>query len=531
MKHLERRKARILASLVSFIICAILMGLAFYIAYQQTFNKASRLLQGVSEHTRLKIESFIKPLDKTLEKMEVLTNQCTEKTQQTLQRITFNDPSISLAFVSKNNDGCSNVGKHPIPINFVSSTDSLLLTGPNTLKEFNKPAFILSRQQGQYRYGLVLTQDTIKQLLPDNLKTYLFTSLVTLPDKKQFIHTGAYSSPLIIRPNLHGVQLSNTFRDKVSRLNITLDLPLFDNVYMLTALSTTWIWAQLSLHIYSIITIGLLFCMLAVYLIYVFTKRKLSLKAAMASALRDGEFLPHYQPVINLQQKSIAGVECLLRWKPENEPLIFPDHFIPTAEESGLIKPITTMLIEQIFEELGNYLATHPDFHVAINLTPQHFEDDHVLVHTKTLCEKHNVKTTQVIFELTEQKLLEEDNTEAVALMMEMHKQGFSLALDDFGTGYSSMNYLQRFPFDYLKIDRQFVIAIGSGAITEGLAESMIAMAKRLELKIIAEGIENTLQADYLTQFKVEYAQGWLYSKALPIETLLLFIESFKKPS
>ena len=165
-------------------------------------------------------------------------------------------------------------------------------------------------------------------------------------------------------------------------------------------------------------------------------------------------------------------------------------------------------------------LQNDPDFHIAINLSAIHFQSNRIHDLALNLCNRHQLKPNQIIFELTERSLVDVDSSNIIKIMHDMHESGFKLAIDDFGTGYSSLSYLKHFDFDYLKIDKLFVSAIGTGAITESLNASIIAMAKNLHYKIIAEGIETEQQYQYLKNQGVEFAQGWLFAKALPIEEL-----------
>lgn len=525
MKHKNKRRIRLYAATLSFILSILLMSLSFYIAYEKAYYEAIRLLQTYSEKTTGNIAHFIKPLEKILRDMEQLQNPCSQEAQQQLQHITFNNPDIALAFVTKDNQSCSNAGKRKSTVKYIKHDDSLLLTGPVSLDSFNEPAYILSHLRNGYRYGIVLTDASIRELLPYKLSDFMFSAIISSKTGHVFIHKGAYSKPLKVSFLQDEIQFNNHFRDKLKRYFILSPLNHFKNLYLYMAIPNNWIWVQISIHLFSIITIGVILCMIAIFFIIVFAKRHVSLKTAIANALKESEFIPHYQPVVDLNKDITTGVECLIRWQPGNEPMIMPDTFMPTAESTGLIKPITDALLLKVFEEMGDYLKAHPHFHIGINLTPHHFLDDSILKLALSLCEKYEVKTTQLIFELTEQNLIEEDNTKAVNIMKAMREQGFALALDDFGTGYSSMNYLQRFPLDYLKMDKQYVTAIGSGAVTEGIAESMISMGKRLELKIIAEGIETIPQRDYLKERGVDYGQGWFYSKALSKEDLLHYLD------
>ena len=274
--------------------------------------------------------------------------------------------------------------------------------------------------------------------------------------------------------------------------------------------------------------VALLICLLLGAALYRMTMHQLSLEYELRQALKNDQFVPHYQPVIKLKTGQFSGVECLMRWEINDVDVLQPDAFIPTAERSGLIKPMTAQLIHTIFEQLGTYANENKSFHMAINLSPQHFKDRETFELVEYYCKQYQINPEQIIFELTEQELIEEDDEYAVGIMRDMRAKGYSLAVDDFGTGYSSINYLRRFPFDFLKIDRQFIKAIGSTAVTAQLADSMIDLARNLNLKVIAEGLELPIHEAHLKKRDILYGQGWLYSKALSFEELQAFIRKQK---
>ena len=141
------------------------------------------------------------------------------------------------------------------------------------------------------------------------------------------------------------------------------------------------------------------------------------------------------------------------------------------------------------------------------------------------LAQYYTIVPKQVLFEITERDLLDKNDAIFIDKMQELRKSGYSLAVDDYGTGHASISYLQHYPFNYLKIDKLFVQAIGTKAITESLNDAIIEMAKRLNLIIIAEGVETIEQVNYLTQHGVQYLQGWYFSKALSIEQLNCFLK------
>ena len=240
----------------------------------------------------------------------------------------------------------------------------------------------------------------------------------------------------------------------------------------------------------------------------------------MKLAIKNKQFYPVYQPVFDQQNQRFCGVELLLRWDDHEGNLIMPDFFIEQAESTGLIVPISLQVIETAFQELSEILNTTPDFYLAINLSMVHFKTHHFFDQFEALRMRYAIKSKHIILEITERELLDINNEFLTTKMNDLRKVGFSLAVDDYGTGHASISYLQHFPFNYLKIDKLFIQAIGTNAITESLNDAIILMAKGLNLTIIAEGVETKQQIDYLVKNKVRYLQGWYFSKGVSIDTI-----------
>lgn len=169
-------------------------------------------------------------------------------------------------------------------------------------------------------------------------------------------------------------------------------------------------------------------------------------------------------------------------------------------------------------------MCSTPNFYLSINLCSVHFVDTTFFEIFQKLCSEYNILTNQIILEVTERDLLQHD-TNLIQKLKELRQNGFSIAVDDFGTGHASISYLQHFPFNYLKIDRLFIQAIGTGAVTEALNQSIIHMAKQLQLNIIAEGVETYNQIETLEENGVYLMQGWYFSKAISFEKLLKFFK------
>ncbi|MDB5985435.1 MAG: cyclic diguanylate phosphodiesterase [Nevskia sp.] len=243
--------------------------------------------------------------------------------------------------------------------------------------------------------------------------------------------------------------------------------------------------------------------------------RQFSMDAELRDALTNDEFQVYYQPVIDIHSGACVGAEALLRWQHPQRGLVMPDVFFAIAEKTGFAVPLTAWVMERVADEMGSLLAANPGFHISLNLSARHILDPSLL-ETIRKTFRDGVPPQRIIFEITEQELLRGDHDALLAVVQHLRDTGARLALDDFGTGYSSLKYLTQFRFDYLKIDKVFIQAIGIDKVTAGLVDVIVDIAKRLQLQVIAEGVETTEQLDYIRQLDVRLVQGWLFSKALP---------------
>jgi c-di-GMP phosphodiesterase len=254
-----------------------------------------------------------------------------------------------------------------------------------------------------------------------------------------------------------------------------------------------------------------------VVLLYI-AKRRYSHEAEMLKALKRNEFYLEYQPIIDLRDRTCIGVEALIRWESPTEGNVRPDLFIPLAEELGLICKFTQKVFELIAVDLGEILKQNPNFHVGINVSSADIQSGNLINLINHLIVTTGIFNNQIIIEATESGFLNDGI--AQDLIKSMRDLGLQVAVDDFGTGYSSLSYLTKFELDYLKIDKSFVDALGTEAVTDNVAFHIIEMAKSLHLSMIAEGVETEAQAKILFERGVIYAQGWLFSKSLNLTNL-----------
>ncbi|MEX0729751.1 MAG: EAL domain-containing protein [Aquisalimonadaceae bacterium] len=246
----------------------------------------------------------------------------------------------------------------------------------------------------------------------------------------------------------------------------------------------------------------------------------LPLEAGLRKALQRGEFELHYQPRIDLRTGGFSGTEALLRWRHPDKGMLLPARFIPIAEETGLILPIGEWVLQAACLQQRVWLDKGvAPAHIGVNISARQFRQPDLARHVARVLQETGVDPCQLEIELTESMLIQ-DVDSAIHAMSELKDMGVHIALDDFGTGYSSLSYLRRFPIDTLKIDRSFVSEITSDQSSAAIADAIIAMAHRLGMTVIAEGVETTDQLDILRGSGCDHAQGYLFSRPLPADAL-----------
>ena len=247
---------------------------------------------------------------------------------------------------------------------------------------------------------------------------------------------------------------------------------------------------------------------------------RLTLESDLRRALDTQEFQLHYQPKLDLGSGRIIGVEALIRWPHAERGWVPPDKFIPVAEDSGLIVPIGDWVLRETCRQLKAWRGTPlGSLSVAINVSVKQFgREDFVDSVLRTLWQ-FGLKGSALELEITE-SLLMKNIAETTAALKELAAAGITLAIDDFGTGYSSLGYLRQFTVNSLKIDRSFVKDLGKGGDDTAICAAIIAMARELKLKVVAEGVETEAQLAFLRTHSCDQAQGYLISKPVPAAEL-----------
>jgi EAL domain-containing protein (putative c-di-GMP-specific phosphodiesterase class I) len=250
--------------------------------------------------------------------------------------------------------------------------------------------------------------------------------------------------------------------------------------------------------------------------------REIKLEEELKQALRQEDFTLNYQPIVDLNSGLPAGFEALIRWRHKHRGLIAPDVFIPTAEASGLIVPIGHWVLEQACQAIirlrDQTLAAGIDreqLFMSVNLSVRDFTVPGCVDKISRILAETGIEPTCIKLEITESLLMHQPETAAAALR-KFKAMGLSIAIDDFGTGYSSLSYLHKFPIDTLKIDRSFISGLKKRNENFEIVSSIVHMAQRLNMHIVAEGIEQSTQLEILRDLGCTLGQGFLYAKPAP---------------
>nr|WP_221381698.1 EAL domain-containing protein [Actinoplanes polyasparticus] len=246
------------------------------------------------------------------------------------------------------------------------------------------------------------------------------------------------------------------------------------------------------------------------------------LRAEMETALTEQQFVVHYQPVVDLPTQRLTGVEALVRWQHPERGLLAPQHFIDTAEESGLIVPLGRWVLCESLRQLAHW--QRPGFKVNVNLSARQFQDPALVTDVRDALAESGVDPACLTLEITESMLLQ-DIDAATDTLHALRRLGVRLAIDDFGTGYSSLNYLKRLPVDIIKIDRAFVTQVATDDGDKALVDAVVGLSQALRMQTVAEGIETDDQWTALRRLGCDFGQGFLFGRPVDPASIELLLD------
>jgi diguanylate cyclase (GGDEF)-like protein len=259
--------------------------------------------------------------------------------------------------------------------------------------------------------------------------------------------------------------------------------------------------------------------------------RRLSLESSLRKAIERNELVVHYQPQVLAREGRLIGVEALVRWNHPDMGLVYPDQFVPLAEETGLIQEIDEWVLRTACAQSAKWAAAGlPKINMAVNLSAHEFRRTDLVDRIGSIVVRERLEPAQIELEITESVLMEQASR-TMDILIGLKARGFRIAVDDFGTGYSSLAYLKRFRADVLKIDRSFVKDVATSPDDAAIVAAIITLANTLRMTALAEGVENTPQRAFLHEQGCELMQGHLFGKPMPAEMLedLLRLQSAER--
>jgi EAL domain-containing protein (putative c-di-GMP-specific phosphodiesterase class I) len=249
------------------------------------------------------------------------------------------------------------------------------------------------------------------------------------------------------------------------------------------------------------------------------TRERLTLLGELRQAITRGEIVLHYQPKLTLADGKLVGVEALARWQHPERGLLSPAEFIPIAESTGLIVPLTLHVLDLALAQMRRWRSAGHDFGVAVNLSPRCLAEPELTEQVTQMLWRYHVPATSLELEITENTLAH-DPERALATLTALDQAGIRISIDDFGTGYSSMSYLKRLPVSELKVDRSFVAGMLACADDEVLVRSLVELGHNLGLTVVAEGVEDDATLHALGEVGCDVAQGYFLARPMPAEAL-----------
>ncbi len=244
---------------------------------------------------------------------------------------------------------------------------------------------------------------------------------------------------------------------------------------------------------------------------------------AIEQAIKAGEFIPYYQPIVDIRTGQLRGAEVLARWRKPDGTITMPSSFIPIAESSGIVLNLTRALMHQVSKEMGKTLAARPHLKMTFNLIAQHFADEAIVQDVSEIFRHSPVRLSQIVLEMTERQPIE-NLTETRRVIAALQGLGLLVAIDDVGTGHGGLSYILKLGVDIIKIDKMFVDSIGIDAGSTAIVQTLIDLAESLRMEVIAEGVENFEQVTHLRKLGVRAAQGYVFAPPLPCDLFMQLI-------
>lgn len=486
-------------SLITGLLALTLLGFSVAIIDWQLFRSAQTRTTNHAAQALKQTENMLDDARQATEDARVLlTSRCTPDTQQTLNELAAFLPHVrSVSLLRGEWIWCSSLlgaKTELVPYSALPRTSLMFYTDNRSPRQVSRLVYLASFPTGHVVVTLrdVYLRDSL-EVPPGESPLYLQVG------EQKYSWNGSLSA---VGPGL--TQLASARYD----FGVSFEPP--------ARFSLQRLWEQGWL----LLLFSLLWSFGAALLLWRYLNKFTSPEETLKNAISQGEIVPYYQPVVNGITGEIHGYEVLARWKHPVSGFIPPDVFIPVAEKSGLILPLTHHLMMSTMRDMQTIMADVPEgLHISFNISAAHIHSPGLLDDCRTFIAAFGAKRVTLILEITEREPLEL-TTESRKALADLRENGVALALDDFGTGYSGLAYLNEFSVDYIKIDRNFVGRITEDPESTRLVDCVIDMAKALSLRIVAEGVETAQQLDHMNQQHITLLQGYYFWAPLPFEKL-----------
>jgi sensor c-di-GMP phosphodiesterase-like protein len=307
-----------------------------------------------------------------------------------------------------------------------------------------------------------------------------------------------------------------TKKAKVARLGFAYDLVVPRALVPATQSNVAWL---------ANIAVAVALLLLALFVLLMRRRTPNNPVAEMERALKAGEFVPYYQPIVDIASGQLRGAEVLVRWRKPDGTVVSPASFIPLAESSGLIRPMTRHLMRAVCREAGDAIGRRPALKISFNFAGYLFNDPSIVKEVSDAFAGGPIRFSQVVLEVTERDPIE-NFTETRRTIAALQGLGVRIAIDDVGTGHSGLSYMLKLGVDIIKIDKMFVDAVGTDQNATTIVETLIDLANNMRMDVVAEGVENFEQVMYLRKRGVRQAQGFVFSPPLPGSSFLRLVEA-----
>lgn len=497
--RIKGKACQLLIALIPLIL--IIIG-TLWLVYFQFNENVSEQNEHLAELLLIKSKRVFSYVDKSnMGALSDLGNPCSHEQSETLQNLAGEGLYLrSISFFKNSFIYCSSVPEIlNMPIRTVENfVDGKLLLFTDDYITKGVPLIAVRIDRDNLGIVSVIDGRYLQTILEENsLNTKLMT-YIKIGDRwmSNSGGTSAKEIPELMRP----VQL------KIGRF------PAYIIVGHTPEFDVAEIWSSYWLVLIS----GLLMAGVLSVVIYQYISTPVPIYKILKKALKNNEFVPYLQGVVD-PEGNLRGAEVLMRWKRASGELVRPDIFIPEAEKHGLIIKMTSSLFEALKVYVQNNIDKLPHgFCLNINISKDHFSDSNLVNDCKKFLSDIPKGRIILCLEITERELIEYSEESAV-LMKELNALGVKVAIDDFGTGHATFHYLQKFQIDQIKIDRSFVKNIGVDSISALLVDIIIDLGHRMGVEVVAEGVETSSQAEYLSERKVTKIQGFYYYKPVSL--------------